>query len=297
MYDVVVIGAGQAGLAAAYYLKQTGLSFRVIDKNQSIGDSWRHRYDSLKLFTPRMYNSLPGLTFPGPAEGLPTKNEVADYLSDYATFFGFPIFSNTKIHRLEKENDSFLIRTDANTIQAKKVIVATGPFQTPSIPSFSARLGEQVTQIHSAHFRNASQLRQGTTLVVGAGNSGAHIASELSESHEVHLASGSRIHYKPLKVFGKSIFWYYEKFGFIQSPIDSIRGRIVKKQPEQIYGFELKQKIEQGNIHLQPRVIGVKEDQVYFEGGATPLTVKNVVWATGYKRDRPNHSREGRIQG
>jgi putative flavoprotein involved in K+ transport len=284
MIDVIVIGAGQAGLAVGYYLKQAGLKFIMLDDQSQVGDSWRNRYDSLRLFTPRRYDSLPGLDFPEDPEGLPTKNEVAEYLTMYAEHHELPIESETKVRQLKREHDSFVIVTDTNTYYAKQVVIATGPFQTPVIPSYSSGVSDQVVQFHSSHYQNASQLQQGVTLVVGAGNSGAHIASELTDTHEVHLSAGSNIHYKPLTITGKSIFWYYDKLGLIQSDKASLLGRLVKKQPEQIYGFDLNQKITQGHVHLHPRTIGVDGDEVFFENGSS-LVISNIVWATGYKRN------------
>lgn len=284
MNDIIIIGAGQAGLAVGYYLKQTGLKFIMLDNHRHVGDSWRNRYDSLRLFTPRKYDSLPGLDFPGLSKGLPTKNEVADYLYMYSKFHELPIKSGTKVRQLKKELDYFVVQTDSNIYYAKQIVIATGPFQTPVIPSYSSSISDHVIQIHSSQYRNASQLQQGVALVVGAGNSGAHIASELTDTHDVHLSAGSKIHYKPLHIMGKSIFWYYDKLGLIQSNNNSLRGRVVKKQPEQIYGFELKQKIAQGRIHLYPRAVGVDGDEVFFED-ASSIVVSNIIWATGYKRN------------
>ncbi|MDN8593108.1 NAD(P)-binding domain-containing protein [Paenibacillus sp. 11B] len=134
MYDVLVIGAGQAGLAAGYYLKQTGLNFMILDATSSIGDSWRRRYDSLHLFTPRMYDGLPGMMLNGDKNGLPSKDEIASYLESYANYMELPIKLNCLIKRLWKKDNHFIVESTDSIMEARKIIVATGPFQVPNIP-------------------------------------------------------------------------------------------------------------------------------------------------------------------
>lgn len=174
--DILIIGAGQAGLAAGYYLKQANKSFLILSKEKSIGDVWRNRYDSLVLFTPRWYSALPGLRLEGEPNGFATKNEIADYLARYAIHFDLPVQLNTEIRSMTKEKDFFIVRTNAMEFIAKKVIIATGPFQKPFIPDIASKVPHDMYQIHTADYKKPSDLKKGPVLVVGAGNSGAQIA-------------------------------------------------------------------------------------------------------------------------
>ncbi|MDR6120421.1 cation diffusion facilitator CzcD-associated flavoprotein CzcO [Bacillus sp. SLBN-46] len=190
MYDVVVIGAGQAGLSIGYYLKHSSLSFIIVDNNKSEGDVWRNRYDSLVLFTPRSYSALPGLALEGNPAGFPTKDEIAEYLERYAKAFDLPIQFSCHVQRVQKENDTFIISTTDSIIKTKKIVIATGPFHTPIIPSFAQELPQQVVQLHSSEYKNPAQLKDGPVLVVGGGNSGSQIAVELSNHYDTYLSIG-----------------------------------------------------------------------------------------------------------
>ncbi|MFD1130576.1 flavin-containing monooxygenase [Paenibacillus provencensis] len=285
MYDVIIIGGGQAGLVSAYYLKQNAINFLILDSQKEIGDSWRSRYDSLHLFTPRMYSSLPGMDLVGDSQGLPHKDELANYLRDYAQCLEFPIQENTRVLSLKKEEGTFKLITTQGEFISKNVIVATGPFQKPHIPLFNQALSDSVIQLHSSIYKNEKQLKKGVVLVVGAGNSGAQIACELASNYEVHLSASGNINYKPLHILGRSIFWYFNKLGFLTAHRKSTLGKWLYKQPEQIYGKELELLIKQDKIKLHLRTNNIHEDQVYFENEETPIHIDNVIWATGFKRD------------
>ncbi|GLI10172.1 putative oxidoreductase CzcO [Paenibacillus tyrfis] len=281
--DVLVIGAGQAGLAMGYYLKQQAVSFTLLDASDRIGNSWRNRYDSLVLFTPRKY-ALPGMPMPGDPNGLPTKDEVADYLEAYAERYSLPVQLQTQVISMTKTSQGFLVETNRGIYRADKVIVATGPFHTPFVPGFASGLPDEIYQMHSSAYRNPRELRDGPVLVVGAGNSGAQIAAELSRERLVYLSAGSELHFKPMHVLGKNIFWYFNLFGFIQADKGSLLGSWLKRQPEQIYGLELKSLMADRKVLLKPRAIGTKQNRIVFENG-TEAEVSNIVWATGYRSD------------
>ncbi|MCP1307000.1 flavin-containing monooxygenase [Paenibacillus tyrfis] len=281
--DVLVIGAGQAGLAMGYYLKQQAVSFALLDASDRIGNSWRNRYDSLVLFTPRKY-SLPGMPMSGDPSGLPTKDEVADYLEAYAERYSLPVQLQTQVISMTKTSQGFLVETNRGTYRAGKVIVATGPFHTPFVPGFASGLPDELYQTHSSAYRNSGELLDGPVLVVGAGNSGAQIAAELSRERLVYLSAGSELHFKPLHVLGKSIFWYFDLFGFIRADKGSLLGSWLKRQPEQIYGLELKSLMADQKVLLKPRAVGAKENRILFEDGSE-AEVSNIVWATGYRSD------------
>ena len=165
-YDVIIIGAGQAGLSMGYYLQQTNLSFLILEKGKGIGEDWKSRYDSLKLFTPRSYSSLPGLTLDGNQSIYPTKNEIAEDLSSYVETFRLPVQLKTEVQGLFKASVGFRILTDKGQFVAKSVVIATGPFQNPVVLKFSNKLSENILQLHSSQYKNSEQLREGPALVV-----------------------------------------------------------------------------------------------------------------------------------
>ena len=138
MYNTIIIGAGQAGLAMGYYLKQMNQSFLILDKKQEVGEVWDKRYDSLVLFTPRSFSALPGLKLNGDAQGFPTKDEISQYLKAYAQFFKLPIKYGTNITSVQKKNNIYYILTEEDLeYEAENIVIATGPFQKPRIPSFA----------------------------------------------------------------------------------------------------------------------------------------------------------------
>jgi len=170
--DVAVVGAGQAGLAMAWHLRRRGLRFAVLDAASQLGQAWRTRWDSLRLFTPARFDELPEMPFPGPAEHYPTKEQVADYLHDYAVAFELPVHLDHRVLRLSPDPDGYRLQTTRGVVRARQVVVATGPFQTPHIPEIGAGLARGLTQLHSSAYRNPAQLAAGPVLVVGDGNSG-----------------------------------------------------------------------------------------------------------------------------
>lgn len=286
MYDVLIIGAGQAGLAVGHYLKQSGLHFLIIDAASSVGNSWRNRYDSLHLFTPRVYDGLPGMPLKGDRNDLPGKDEISDYLEIYATQMNLPIQLETKTIRLWKAEEVFYAETTQGVIKAQNIIVATGPFQTKNVPPFSKSLSDHVLQLHSSEYKNPSQLLHGTTVVVGGGNSGAQIAAELAlnEQQSVCISVSQEIKFKPMYIMNRSIFWYFEKLGVIRSSTKSMMGKWLRNQPEYVYGHELKELIRKGMIKVNPRALNAIDNRIIFEDG-NELKVENVIWATGFKRN------------
>ncbi|WP_010676613.1 flavin-containing monooxygenase [Bacillus timonensis] len=286
MYDVVIIGAGQAGLAMGFYLKKTNQSFLLLDKAKEIGETWRNRYDSLTLFTPRAYSELPNLELKGPRQGYPTKDEVADYLAQFASHHSIPIQMNTTVTKVTKEEKEFKIETTVETIQAKNVVIATGPFQEAFIPSFAKNLPNHIRQVHSSQYKNPTQLKDGPVLVVGGGNSGAQIAVELAEDRRVYLSVGQKLTFIPQDIGGKSIFWWFEKLGILKASTTSKLGTFIKSRPDPIFGFELKKAIQSGKVTIKPRTTNIKEDTFCFED-KSEVKVPNIVWATGFISNYP----------
>ena len=191
-YDVAVIGAGQAGLTMGYELARQRRRFIILDTADSVGAAWRTRWDSLTLFTPRRYDSLPGLEFPGDPDGYPGRDEVIAYLESYADTHDLPVQLGSEVRSVRSENDRFRLELANEVFEADQVVVATGPFQVPSVPALAADLDPAVFQTHSVGYRNPGELPDGPVLVVGGGNTGFQIAEELAADRETHLSIGSR---------------------------------------------------------------------------------------------------------
>jgi len=283
-YETIVIGAGQAGLAMGYYLKQNNKRFLILDKGQALGEVWKIRYDSLKLFTPRMYSSLPGLPLEGKQQDFPSKNEIANYIKRYSETFALPVELNTEVLSVTKNEEDFCVETTKGIFYATNVVVATGPFQKKRIPRFSGSLSENILQLHSSEYRNPSQLQQGSVLVVGGGNSGAQIAVELSEEKETYLAISKKPRYFPLMIGGMSVFWWLDKLGILKVTNTSFIGDMLQKKGDPIFGGQLKHAIKDWGISLKGKVINVDYKKVTFEDSTT-LEVKNIIWATGFQQE------------
>jgi len=285
MYHTLVIGAGQAGLAMSYFLSKNNKEFLVLDKGSCIGESWTDRYDSLVLFTPKLYSSLPGMMMEGEPHGLPSKDEVSLYLKKYAQKYQIPVQFNTEVQRVTQVNEKiFTVETSNGIFQTKNIIIATGPFHKMYIPSLSKLIDDSMTQLHSSEYRNIHQLQEGNVLVVGGGNSGAQIAVELSKTKETYLAISKNITYLPLELMGKSIFWWFDKLGILNATSHSFLGKSIQRKGDPIFGYELKRAVVKNEVMLRPKVISAKEKQVTFED-ITTLEVQNIIWSTGFKPD------------
>jgi putative flavoprotein involved in K+ transport len=177
---VVIVGAGQAGLSVGYHLTRRGISCVILDAHERIGDSWRRRWDSLRLFTPAGYDGLDGMKFPAPRRSFPTKDDMADYLAAYAARFKLPVRSGVRVDRLTRTGNRYLVVAGEMRLEAEHVVVAMANYQRHRVPDFAPELDPQIVQLHSCDYRNPQQLKEGGVLVVGAGNSGAEIAIELA---------------------------------------------------------------------------------------------------------------------
>jgi putative flavoprotein involved in K+ transport len=282
--DVLVIGAGQAGLAVGWHLREQGItSFLLLDAGPEVGHVWRNRWDSLRLFTPAEYDALPGMPFPAPAGTYPTKDDVADYLRGYATAFELPIRLSTRVTRLSRTGDTFHADTSTGPITAGQVVIATGPFQTPVVPTLARHLAADVVQLHSADYRNPDQLPDGPVLVVGAGNSGLQIAAELAATRPVTVAVGTRSPMLPQRLFGRDLFWWLTRLGLITKAADSRVARRLQKKGDLVIGTRWRDLARLG-IQIRPRLDDVDLTTAVFADGSV-TTVAAVVWATGFRPD------------
>ncbi len=281
--DVVVVGGGQAGLAVGYFLAQQGTDFTILEAAEAPAVAWRERWDSLKLFTSARYDSLPGMAFPGDPDRYPARDEVAKYLTDYAREFNLPVELNSRVRAVRRQNAGYVVELDGRAYEARQVVIATGPFQTPLVPRIAANLGDDVVQMHSTGYRSPESVPDARVLVVGGGNTGFQIAEELSASREVHLAIGSRQTPLPQRILGRDLFWYLDATGLIRKTTASRIGKLMRKREDTLIGSNPRRARRHG-IDLHGRAVAAAGATVSFADG-TDLDVRGVVWATGFRVD------------
>ena len=288
--ETLVIGGSQAGLAVGYHLQRRGLPFVIVDQNARVGDTWRNRWDSLRLFTPARYSGLPGMPFPGSPSRYPTKDETADYLDAYARRFTLPIRTGIRVDRLSAAGDRFEAFCGAEVLSAKNVVVATGAYHHPRVPSFAAGLDEGICQLHSSGYRNRAQLREGGTLVVGAGNSGAEIAIEIARDHRTWL-SGPDTGQEPTSA-GSIPDRFFTPIMWLMATRLTVKSRMGRKLRDHFLdpprgiplGRVRRKDIVAAGIERVGRTIGVRDGYPMLEDGGV-LNVSNVIWCTGYAPD------------
>lgn len=279
----VVIGGGQAGLATSYHLAHHGIDHVVLDDNDRMGAAWRNRWDSMRLFTPGRFNSLPGMAFPAAARTEPNKQELADYLEAYATRFDLPVHTGMHVDRLSTVGTGYVIESGDQRMRARHVVVATGCFHHPTVPAFASALDDAIVQLHSSDYRRPSQLAGGDVLVVGAGASGAQIAMELAEGHRVWLSGRDPGQEPPLPAFvlaflADRVLQVTNPIGrkvrdhFLQTPRGIPRARVTRRD------------LRAAGIEWVGRTSGTSRGRPRLDDGRV-LDVANVVWATGYRPD------------
>jgi putative flavoprotein involved in K+ transport len=281
--DVVVVGGGQAGLAVGYFLAQQGRDFTILEAAEEPAAAWRERWDSLKLFTSARYDSLPDKEFPGDPDRYPTRDEVANYLTDYAREFNLPVELNSRVRAVRRQNGGYVVELDDRAYEARQVLIATGPFQSPFVPRIAENLGDDVVQMHSTGYRTPESVPDGRVLVVGGGNTGFQIAEELSASREVHLAIGSRQTPLPQRILGHDLFWYLDATGLIGKTTASRIGKLMQKREDTLIGSNPRRARRQG-IELHGRAVAAAGSTITFADGAD-LDVRGVIWATGFRVD------------
>ncbi len=287
-YNTVVIGGGQAGLSVGYYLRQQGRDFVILDANERIGDAWRKRWDSLRLFTPARYNGLVGMPFPAPPHYFPTKDEMADYLERYAARFALPVRTGVKVEQLSRQGERFLIEAGDRRFEAENVVVAMSNYQKPRVPAFAQELDPAIVQLHSSDYRNPSQLQDGAVLIVGAGNSGADIAMEVVKGHRIWM-SGRDTGHVPFRIEGLAarlllirlvLRVFFHRVLTVDTPIGrklrpkllSQGGPLVRVKPKELAA---------AGVERVPRTVEVRDGLPVLKDGRV-LDVTNVIWCTGF---------------
>jgi putative flavoprotein involved in K+ transport len=289
--QTVIIGGGQAGLAVGRHLARRGRPFLILDANQRVGDAWRGRWDSLRLFTPARYDALAGVPFPAPAHSFPTKDQVADYLEAYAARFQLPVRPGVRVDRLWRDDGRFVVAAGDRRWEADNAVVAMSSFQVPRVPPFAGDLGPDTVQLHSAGYRNPSQLQAGGVLVVGAGNSGAEIALEVAGRQPTWLA-GRESGQVPFRIDGAAARFVFQPllFRFVGHrvlTVDTPIGRRVRPRL-MAHGAPLvrvkPKDLAAAGVRRVPRVVGVRHGLPLLADQRV-LEVANVIWCTGFGPD------------
>jgi putative flavoprotein involved in K+ transport len=285
--ETLVIGGGQAGLATGYQLSRRDLPYKIIDANERVGDAWRNRWDSLRLFTPNRFNHLPGMPFPGYHWGFPSKNEMADYLESYARRFDLRVETGVRVERLTREGDRFVATSRDRRFEADNVVVAMSSWQRPRVPDYAHELDPRIVQLHVADYKNPGQLQEGDVLVVGAGNSGGEVAIELVRTHKVLLsgAGNGAIPFRPESVAARVLMPFVGRVVFHRvlttgTPIGrkarpkwiSTGQPLIRVKPKDLAAV---------GVERVPRVTGVRSGLPQLEDGRS-VDVANVVWCTGF---------------
>ena len=286
--DTIVIGGGQAGLSVGYHLARRNVQFIIVEANDRIGDSWRKRWDSLKLFSPARFDGLAGMPFPAPANSFPTKDDMADYLESYAVKFKLPVRTGVKVDRLSKRADKFVVSAGERLFEANNVVIAMANFQSARVPAFASELNPAIVQLHSSEYRNPSQLREGGVLIAGAGNSGAEIAVEVARSHPTWMSGRTtgQVPFRLDSLVGRSVlvpFMFrvvFHRLLTIKTPM----GRKARPKALVVGAPLIRVKdidLKGAGVQRVARVVGVRNGLPLLEDEQT-LDVTNVIWCTGF---------------
>ena len=287
-FHTIVIGGGQAGLSVGYHLARRELPFVILEAHQRVGDGWRQRWDSLRLFSPARFDGLDGMRFPASSHYFPTKDEMADFLESYARKFNLPVRTAVRVDGVTRKDGGFEVTAGSERFLADNVVVAMASYQKPRVPAFAAELDSKIMQMHSVEYRRPSQLQQGGVLLVGAGNSGSEIAMEATRNgHEVWMAGRDVGHvpFRPEKLAGRFLVPIVFRILFHRVlTVDTPMGR--KARPKMMSEgtplIRVKPKdMAAAGIHRVPRMTGVKDGRPMLEDG-TVLEVTNVIWSTGF---------------
>jgi putative flavoprotein involved in K+ transport len=288
-FETVIVGGGQAGLATGYHLARRGRPFVILDAGRRVGDPWRARWDSLRLYTPARYSRLPGWDFPAAAWHYPARDEVADYLEAYAARFELPVRNGVRVDGLTRHGDRYLVTAGERRFEADNVVVAAGTYAQPRVPSFAADLGPAVLQLHSSRYRRPDELRPGGVLVVGAGNSGVEIGLELSATHPTWV-SGPHPGNEPARARSRmdrlttpAIWFAFSRVLSVGNPVGrALRPKLLTAAAP-LAAVRRKDLVAAG-VELVPRTVGARDGLPLLEDGRA-LEVANVVWCTGYRSD------------
>lgn len=285
VWQTIVIGGGQAGLATGYYLRRAGLQFTILEAGSEPVGSWPRHYDSLKLFSPARYSSLPGLPFPGDPDRYPSRDEVVAYLRQYADHFKLPVITNMRIESVTRAGDIFtLTSTTGDCLRAHTLIAATGGFHQPNLPEFPGQQDFGAKLLHSSAYRAPEPFRGCRVLVVGAGNSAVQIAAELGRIARVTLTSRSSVRWAPQRILGRDIHYWLGLTGATTLPL----GRWIDfREPQAVLDTGVyRAAIGRSQPDWRPLFTSFTADGVVWsDGRAEPVDA--VIFATGFRANLP----------
>jgi putative flavoprotein involved in K+ transport len=281
-FEVVVVGGGQAGLAAGFHLARHHMNFVILEMYPRVGEAWRRRWTSLRLFTPARLDSLPDMPFPAGPRVLPTKDEMAEYLERYVDHHKLPVRLGVSVDALTRKGDRYVLTAGDRRFEADQVVVATGGHPIPKRPDFAKDLDKTIVQLHSAGYRDPSQLQEGDVLVVGAGNSGAEIAIDAAQNHRVRLA-GRSTGSAPPALYSRPTWWIATKLITVNTQMGRKMAAQLRTKGTPLVRIREKDFATAG-ITRVPRVDGVEGGKPRLSDGRQ-LDVRNVVWCTGFKHD------------
>lgn len=289
-FGTVIVGGGQAGLATGHHLAKRGRSFVILDASVRVGDPWRKRWESLKLYSPAAYDGLPGMRFPARRTSYPTTHEMADYLEAYAEHFDLPVRSGTAVETLSKEGERYVLTAGDQTFEADNVVVATGVMQKPFVPSFAPELDPPIKQLHSNDYRNLSQLQEGSVLVVGASHSGADIAYETAAKHHTILSGvdtgqiPASIETRRGRLGFRTLFFVGSHVLTMDTPIGRKMRPHIRQGGAPLLRYRKQDLLAAGVERVLARIAGVRDGLPVLDDGRV-LDVQNVVWCTGFRPD------------
>lgn len=290
-YETVIIGGGQTGLAAGHHLARRGIDFVLLEAKDRIGDVWRSRWESLRLYSPAKYDTLPGMHFDGPDHRFPTAGEMGDYLEAYAEHERLPIRTGVAATRVRTDGDGYKVETSDGTIAARQVIVATGPFQHPYVPEVAHELDPGIRQIHSADYRRPDQLADGAVLIVGLGHSGADLAHEAARAGHRTILSGASRGQLPFSIESRRARLAWPLLRFVATNLLTLRTPIGRKMAPQVRlgGGPLlryrRQELLAAGVEMRPsRVVGARDGKPLLADDSVH-DVATVVWCTGFRPD------------
>nr|WP_206684183.1 ArsO family NAD(P)H-dependent flavin-containing monooxygenase [Pseudoroseomonas aerophila] len=281
--DVLVIGGGQSGLAAGYFLRRSGLGFEILDANERPGGAWPDTWDSLRLFSPAQMSSLPGWPMPPSGDGYPTRDHVIDYLTRYERRYDLPVRRPVRVLAVEEAGDRLAVKTDRGTWMASAVISATGGAGVPHIPDYPGSAGFRGRQVHSSRYRTPEDFAGQRVLVVGGGNSGAQILSEVSRVAETTWVTPEPPRFLPDDVDGRVLF---------ERATERVRARMEGREPDAPKGGlgdivmvpPVLEARERGVLHSVRPFASFMPDGVVWQDGSLGA-VDAVIWCTGFRPD------------
>lgn len=288
--EVAVIGGGVAGLAAGQRLRARGVEFVILDDHARVGDAWRERYDSLRLFSYRYYASLPGLPMPVGMRHCPTRDELADYLEGYARHFELPVRTSNRVVRVGRAEDGgFVVEavspTGRQAIRAARVIVAAGAHRRPVRPPFADLVDARVRQLHSIGYRSPGDFASGPVLVVGAGNSGTDIALDAARAGHVVVLAGRHPGQTPFPIDSVPGFIGGHAFLFVLRHL-TVRSRAGRAARDRQRGHGLMlirnklADLDAAGVRRADRIAAVRNG-LPVTGDGEELTPATIVWCTG----------------